>query len=325
MRVFILFIGITIFLKINAQEHFVQLNKNAFTKGETISINCHLNSFEQDSIHFATVYLFIENIETKEKWQYRYPLINGTTESELTVGETLKNGSYAFTFVPRRSFFNLSGAIEDGDDKEFTYTMLLPEQKEMVKTFKTDQNGHFELQGLLFADTSIFSFSPAFTDTKNAYQVNLVTNLDSAFHSSLIQTTLIHIGNEKQDVSKFDDYHFEMEKFIPNHADGIKKRKTEKQIIGSTSNSKTVYSEITQNITQKQYVERTINGTVTGNVQNADGSIVTKLRPDLERLQTNIPTVTKRTYSSSPIIIVHPIESNRFRIFGYTPVEMLWK
>ena len=68
-----------------AQSSFIKLEKNQYNPGDTLSFDCKLANYKADNIHFASLYLFIERIEDKKRWSFRYPVVDGISSANLVI------------------------------------------------------------------------------------------------------------------------------------------------------------------------------------------------------------------------------------------------
>ena len=171
------------------------LNKTAFIKGDTISWHCALPDFDQSN-NAATIQLWIENVLTRQRWQYRYPIINGTADGDVVVGADIPDGNYALSFLLQKSFFKAEGRLKDARRKDTAVRyMLIAKDKEMiVKAAPLATGGRFSVGKYLFEDTALLIFSPARRKAGNDLWIDLVTPLDSAFTPAAVRTSFITVG-----------------------------------------------------------------------------------------------------------------------------------
>ncbi|MES2332321.1 MAG: hypothetical protein V4539_22130 [Bacteroidota bacterium] len=184
-----------------SQDRFIQFDKTRYERGDTISVSCHLPSYKADDIHLATMYLFVENIDTKQKWSYRYPMLEGLSNADLIIDSTISQGRYAFTFQVRKQFFGVNGNTKNTNGSQLNYVMQTKNSQSHFDKINTDRNGRFVLKDLLFEDTCNFIFSIAKLN-RDPLQVTIRTPLDSAFTSDTSLTKIIYIGQQIQTITK---------------------------------------------------------------------------------------------------------------------------
>jgi len=177
---------------------FIQLNKTAFNQQDTLNFTCHLLNYKNQHIRYATLHVWIENIETKKSWKFRYPIIDGEGKAGLLIDSSIANGHYAFNFIVQKSFFSLEGQITNytAAQKEINY-MMLSKDNNYTNSFAPTEDGSFRLKGILFEDTAAFVFSPSVKNQENTLMVNIKTPLDSFFSADTSCTKMIQIGEDK--------------------------------------------------------------------------------------------------------------------------------
>ncbi len=185
---------------IHAQDSsFIQFNKLKFLQNDTINFSCNLSKYKNQNVHYATLNVWIENIETHAFSKFRYPLANGESNGTLIIDPSLPDGKYAFNFLVQRRFFQLEGQITNyqPSQKEINYFIVTKEGNAYLNTFTPNANGTFKLKGHLFEDTVSFIFSPTNKDEENTLMVNVKSPLDSFFVADAAFTQIIQIGADK--------------------------------------------------------------------------------------------------------------------------------
>jgi len=225
-------------ISLHAQDSsFIQLNKTHFNPQDTISINCNLANYKTDSIHFATLNVWIENIDNGNKlWKFRYPLINGAFNGSIIIDSSIANGQYALNFVVEKRFFSLEGEITNYPQgtKGINYVMITKNGNTITNNFYPTADSWFKLKGILFEDTAGFVFSPTFKNLENDLVINIKSPLDSFFNADTSFTQIISIGNETQwnekPTDKASGYRFDYKNFydkttLPNVTVTTKQKK----------------------------------------------------------------------------------------------------
>jgi hypothetical protein len=179
---------------IKAQDSLlVVLNKKQFKQGDTLIADCFRKS---DKTSPATLNLWIENIETKRIWKFRYPLLNGTISLDLKISDSLPAGRYAVNFILQPQFFTLLGKISKykKDTKGITMLMLSKNREDYYATVMPDEEGNFTTGKLVFEDTAKFIFYPANKKIKDLF-IDISNYLDSSYVPAGAHTEIIGIGD----------------------------------------------------------------------------------------------------------------------------------
>jgi hypothetical protein len=184
-----------------SQNSFILFDKTRYERGDTISVSCNLPSYKEKKIHLATLYLFIENIDTKQKWSYRYPLLEGLSNTDLAIDSTIPDGNYAFTLQTRKQFFDVRGNARNMDGTQLNYIMRTKNSQSHFDKLNTDRVGRFVLKDLLYEDTCYLVFSVT-KPKASPLLINITTPLDSAFASDSSFTKMICIGQQTQVMTK---------------------------------------------------------------------------------------------------------------------------
>ena len=219
---------------------FIQLSKLQFNKSDTLRFDCNLTSYKTQNIHYATLHVWVESLETHKFWKFRYPIINGETKGNLIIDASLPDGKYAFNFLVQRNFFQLEGQITNYQitQKDINYIIITKDGNSYLNTFAPNTDGSFKLKGHLFEDTVSFVFTPSARDEENTLMVNIKSSLDSFFTADTNFTQIIQIGTPKNivqnKITPAANYHFNYAAFykqttLPNvFVEGKIKKKIEK-------------------------------------------------------------------------------------------------
>ena len=210
MRIFItLFIGMLFSTSLEAADSLqIRFSKQVLKNGDTLDFRCYLPYYAATKLTNATLHVWIEDIEKKRRWKYRYPIVNGEVLGSLSVENTIPEGRYAFNFMIQRGYFKVSGEVIDHDKKEalINYIMVLKNKKgTYIDNAPVDTDGKFKLKNTLFEDSAYFIFSPLRKTKTNYLSIKIETPLDSAFTPIYTATHFITIGEEKAAIDKKHD------------------------------------------------------------------------------------------------------------------------
>lgn len=157
----------------------VSTDKDIYFPGDSVHWQCELNGFGR-RFNAVTLQLWIENVRNHEKWQYRFPVINGYAEGAMRIG-AIPPGRYAFNFLLQADFFNIEGKVSRPRAKDTTinYLAIFKDKETIINSVKMQPDGGFYIGGLVFQDTAMFTFSNV--KKSDPPSVKITTSLDSAF------------------------------------------------------------------------------------------------------------------------------------------------
>lgn len=173
----------------------VGLNKNNFTKGDSIVIDATLSNYKSIA-KTATVQLWIENTKTGRRWKFRYPLINGYINAKLKIDSNMNEGTYAFNFLLQKTFFSLSGHTSNVGKKDqfLNYVMISKNKQTIIDVVTLDEQKDFSIRNLLFQDSAFIIFSKP--NKKNSdLLIDVQAPLDSSFVPLASITKFITVGD----------------------------------------------------------------------------------------------------------------------------------
>ncbi len=186
----------------------IVFSKTITKTGDTLDFRCYLPFFAESKLTSATLHLWIEDLEKKKRWKFRYPIVNGEVIGSLAIANTVPDGRYAFNFLVQRGFFKVGGEVKDHDKKEtaINYMMILRNNKgSYFDNAAVDADGRFKLKSTLFQDSAYFIFSPVKKVRNNYLSIKIETPLDSVFIPVLSATRFITVGEEKNAIGKKND------------------------------------------------------------------------------------------------------------------------
>lgn len=186
----------------------IVFSKTITKTGDTLDFRCYLPFFAESKLTSATLHLWIEDLEKKKRWKFRYPIVNGEVIGSLAIANTVPDGRYAFNFLVQRGFFKVGGEVKDHDKKEtaINYMMILRNNKgSYFDNAAVDADGRFKLKSTLFQDSAYFIFSPVKKVRNNYLSIKIETPLDSVFIPVLSATRFITLGDEKNAIGKKND------------------------------------------------------------------------------------------------------------------------
>jgi hypothetical protein len=198
MRCMKLLFLVTCFLGIQPAFGQISLDKQQYQPGDTVVISTDLPALRSDSVHFATLYLFIEDVQKTKRWEYRYPIVDGIGSATLVIDSTMPKGKYVFNFLLRKKFFSIQGTITGMKTDGISYTMRTKEGETYINKVGVDEYGDFSLRAILFEDTCSFYFRKTNTSIKGDPVVFLRTVLDSVFVPDTSMLHMVQIGQANE-------------------------------------------------------------------------------------------------------------------------------
>ena len=196
----------------------VATDKDIYLPGDSVHWQCELNGFGS-RYNTITLQLWIENIRTGAKWQFRFPVINGYSEGAMHIGSDIPAGRYAFNFLLQPDFFNVAGTLSRprAKDTALNYLVLFKDKETLVKSVKVAPDGQFIIRGLVFQDTAMFSFSRVGRNAEVPV-IRVKTSLDSTFKPIVPAVTkFVNISagdvkdtNMSADIQQSKTYQFDM-------------------------------------------------------------------------------------------------------------------
>jgi len=197
----------------------IKINKYVFHSKDTIEFECKIANYAERKMAALTLNVWIQDIETKQTWKYRYPLLNGEVNCALAIGDSIKSGKYAVNFILQRGLFRINGEVRNNfSHKSLNYMMLAKGKQTLFNNVSLDVNGVFTVKNILFQDEAFFVFAPGTKVKKNDLYINVAAPLDSAFIPLAIFTQIIDVKPELRNASETKDppYNFDFAKTYIN-------------------------------------------------------------------------------------------------------------
>jgi hypothetical protein len=175
----------------------ISINRNFFMQNDSVHIEAWLPGYTKQT-RAVTLHLWIENIKTHQRWQYRYPLLNGYVKIDLLVNPSIQDGVYAFSFLLNRQFFAIRGRIVNGIKKDtaIQYLLLTKNSNAVIEQLVLGNQKNFILSNLVYPDTAFFVFSPIVKKRVNPLELQIATPLDSSFTPVFTKNIFISIGKK---------------------------------------------------------------------------------------------------------------------------------
>lgn len=238
-RVFIFFLACCFSLATHAGDtSALTLNGKQFVQCDSIEFSWNGHAIHQP-YPLAALHLWIDDLETGQRWKLRYPIINGEAAGALEIAHDLKPGTYAFNFMAADHYLEIFGklrkvklkmalnhetgkmdtiAVYDQPGKlaqEMKYTLVGRTGVLFDSVLRVQNDGRFRIPPLVFGDTARLVFDPE--KEKSNYIIDMITPLDTAFTPFWAQTVFVTIGHgETVKADDTADYQFAMAGNYPN-------------------------------------------------------------------------------------------------------------
>ena len=167
--------------------------------GDTIQLNCEVPSWE-GTTRLGTVNIVMEDLEHKNMWRLRYPILEGYFDASLVIPASMPNGHYMISAELQPVFFQLTGRmLNKQKDDSIRYSMQLEDKTIIAGSLALNEAGEFRMPRHVFSGRATLFFSPHKLG-KNKSQANVVikTPLDSPFTSLGGAHLTISIGNTQE-------------------------------------------------------------------------------------------------------------------------------
>lgn len=193
----------------------VTLNGRSFQPCDSIQFEWDGQSIGKP-YRLASLHVWIDDLDGKSRWKFRYPIVNGKAEGALEIPAFLPPGNYAFNFMGAEEYLQIRGTVkkmkvktarnhETGQmdtilveqapgwvGQDIKYNLTSREGVLFDSTLNVATDGQFKLPPIIFGDTANLHFKPE--KTNNAYYIFLETPLDSAFTPFHTQTVFVRIA-----------------------------------------------------------------------------------------------------------------------------------
>jgi hypothetical protein len=195
----IVFMLIAFAVKANTADTLVVIfDRQNFVQGDSIEMEVYTEPFRADQ-PAQTLHLWIDNIETGQRWKFRYPFLKGRYKLSLKISDSIPNGVYAFNFLLQKKFLAVKGKLKNRreEDNAINYIATTKNKAPIIDGVELDTDGSFKIDNLFYTDSVYFGFSPAMKSKINPLKIFLETPIDSAFIPESSTVELITIGSNK--------------------------------------------------------------------------------------------------------------------------------
>lgn len=205
---FIIFGSTPVFAQSENDSISINLSKPVYVQGDSLELRIYYPNYINKKLKSATAHIWIDHLGTKQRWKFRYPMIEGEVNAALKISEQIPSGNYAISCLIQSGFYRMQGQVVEREkqDTVINYMMRTSTKQMMVDRVKVDAKGFFTMKPMLFQDTASFYFSPAKKPKKNYLAILLKTPVDSAFEPVVTQTVFFNVGKEGTYIEKKYDY-----------------------------------------------------------------------------------------------------------------------
>jgi hypothetical protein len=174
----------------------VWTNSQYYKQGDTMQVEVALQKLTTEN-NMQSIFVVVQNVETRKKWEFRYPLINGSLIIEYVIGSQLQSGNYALSFLLNPQFYTINATVKQGlkKEKKIKYTLLTKNNNGLVDDVMLNENNKFSLKNLVYPDTAFVVFALKKQQKRNDLDISIATPLDSVFKPTYSTTTFLNINN----------------------------------------------------------------------------------------------------------------------------------
>jgi hypothetical protein len=197
----------------------IKISQLSFGAKDSIHFSCRIHDYAVKGLAAATLNVWIQDIEKKQTWKYRYPVLNGELDASLAIGDSIPPGRYALNFILQKGLYKIQGMVRNNySHGSLNYLMLLKGNKKLVNAVELSESGAFLIRNILFEDKSFIVFTPEKKVKKNDLYISISTPLDSAFSPLAIFTQLVDVKPElqKKVPGKIPSYTFDFNRSYTN-------------------------------------------------------------------------------------------------------------
>lgn len=204
----IVFANTPVFAQSENDSISINLSKPVYVQGDSLELRIFYPNYISKKLKSATAHIWIDHLGTKQRWKFRYPMIEGEVNAALKISEQIPSGNYAISCLIQSGFYRMQGQVieREKQDTFINYMMRTSTKQMMVDRVKVDAKGFFTMKPMLFQDTASFYFSPVKKPKKNYLAILLKTPVDSAFEPAAMQTSFFNIGKPGEFIDKKMDY-----------------------------------------------------------------------------------------------------------------------
>ncbi|WP_157611507.1 hypothetical protein [Sediminibacterium salmoneum] len=163
-RILLSILCLVLLNNVEAQDNTLKINlsKQQYLQGDSLEIQIVSPNYLDKKLKSATAHIWIDHLVTKQRWKFRFPMIEGEVNAALKINETIPSGNYAISCLVQSGFYRIQGQVIERDKKDtiINYMMRTSTKQMMVDRVKVDAKGYFTMKPMLFQDTASFYFSP---------------------------------------------------------------------------------------------------------------------------------------------------------------------
>ncbi len=175
----------------------VKINQLSFSAKDSIQFACRIPNYATQGLAAVTLNVWIQDLESKQTWKFRYPVLNGECDASLAIDSAIKPGKYAVNFIVQKGLFRLRGLVKNHyKEKSLNYLMIVKGKKSFFNTVDLGSANNFTIKNVLFEDEAFFVFTPPGKVKRNELLIDVAAPLDSTFEPLAIFTQLIDVKPE---------------------------------------------------------------------------------------------------------------------------------
>ena len=177
----------------------VNLSNHMVMPGDTLSVFARYYG-EGRKTAAATLQMIVENAQG-HSLKMRWPILNGTTDGDLIIPDSLPVGKYKITFAVQQKFFRLYGQVNPPVRTTALNTNLLTGKGEwMTEEIPVETDGSFVIKNWLFEKEATLIFNRK-NKVKSDLDIKINTWLDSAYEPVAMVVNEFYVGTPPASIS----------------------------------------------------------------------------------------------------------------------------
>lgn len=151
---------------------------------------------------YATLHVWLEDVNHIRKWKLRYPLIDGVATAALLLPDSLPPAVYAITCLVQREMVHVLGRLKNKNPPDSINVAAMDGKRLLfAKVVKIDGYGNFQVPNLLFENKATVVFTPFAKTKSNWLDVDMEAPVDSVFFPLAKVTRLYAFGVPFEDTT----------------------------------------------------------------------------------------------------------------------------
>ena len=115
---FIIFISTPVFAQSENDSISINLSKPVYLQGDSLELRIYYPNYINKKLKSATAHIWIDHLGTKQRWKFRYPMIEGEVNAALKISEQIPSGNYAISWLIQSGFYRMQGQVIEREKQD---------------------------------------------------------------------------------------------------------------------------------------------------------------------------------------------------------------